>query len=802
VSVLIVTAFAPGIKSRATLVEYLTEAGFLESELRFMSVAPSDFPFGATLNRTDIKESRAFLDSMLAESATITHVLAMGNEALSAVMGHSGIMKWRGKMEPHPHVPSLACMATISPGAVARNPSQRLNLMADLKYFFNAMVGIESEGEHPEGDAYRVVATKADLAALLAELNVASVVAFDLETNGFDEMAPDAFIVSIALTTAVVPPDAGGRASQDLSGARVTCWTVPLCHRASVWRSRWELVLNRITAVMRVVPVRVAHNAKFDCRWLVQFGGGVPSNFDTMLAAHVLNENRVKGLKPLARILLGAGEWDIQIKQGKNSEPWYHQHPLKDILWYNGLDTWHTFRLFRLFRADLDSQPRTAAIFDKLMMPASQSLVHIERRGVWVDREALEVGAERVASELDRIDNDLLSFVPDEIPYSVNFNASNFLKWFLYEHLELPILERTKTGGPSTAEGVLSKLVDHHPVIPLLLERVKWNKFQSSFFNPYRELLSDTDRLHTTFKLAGTVTGRLSSGKADTDKVTGARPTRGVNLQQVPRDPLVRSLFGVPPGWTFVEADYSQAELRVAAEVAKEPTMLMLYATGQDIHMVMAMRMTGKPQSQVTKEERKAAKAVNFGFLYGMGAAKFIETAWNNYGVKVTEAEALAFRHAFFQEFGELQRWHQRQRKLVRQFKRVESPMGRVRHLPDVDSPDKGVQGEAERQAINSPVQAMASDLCLLSMVVLDRKFRKLGLQSVPIGTVHDAINFEVHTPELDVVIPLIKQTMEHPPLERLFGISLSVPLVADIKLATRWGVGKELEFADDGTWK
>jgi DNA polymerase-1 len=319
---------------------------------------------------------------------------------------------------------------------------------------------------------------------------------------------------------------------------------------------------------------------------------------------------------------------------------------------------------------------------------------------------------------------------------------------------------------------------------------VRWQKYESSFFNPYQALVTEESRLHTTFKLAGTVTGRLSSGKADSDKVTGSKAStmRGINIQQVPREPLVRGVFSAPPGWTFVEADYSQIELRIAAELSGERTMRRLYALGEDIHMAMAVQLTGKPASQITKEERKKAKAVNFGFLYGMGWRKFIETAWNNYDLAVTEIEAQHARKAFFDQFPDLLPWHGRQRRLVHKFQRVQTPLGRIRHLPDIVSHEQGVVNEAERQAINSPVQAMASDMCLLSLVLLDREFRRRGYRAAPIGTVHDAINFEVPDDELSDVLPLIKTTMENPPLKKLFDFELSIPLIADLQIGQHWG--------------
>jgi DNA polymerase I-like protein with 3'-5' exonuclease and polymerase domains len=762
----VLSRYAPYGTSRARLTALLGE----DVEAVWMSALPRD----AAGTRGELKEARLSFAATLPEH-NLDAVLALGNEALFVTTGRSGIMKYRGKEFACEGIPVLP---SITPAAVERNPSQAALLAADVAAVKRMVTGEKVEGSLPQ--RLRVAASKSTLTDLLASLRDSAVVAFDLETSSFDELDTKAFVVSIAFTI-------------ERNNGELECWAVPLCHRASKWQDKWQDVLALLARDANTAPVRVAHNAKFDCRWLVQFQAPIPSNFDTMLAAHLLDENRAKGLKPLARILLNAPEWDIQIKAGKRSQPWYLQHPLKETLKYNALDTWHTYRLYKLFRPQLEEDARLTALFTKLIMPASQSLVHIERRGVYVDYDSLRKGAQQVDEELERIESALLAFVPDDPPFPVNWNPSNFLRWLLFDHLGLPALRVGKT-GPSTAEDVMTHLAAQgYEIAKLLVERVKWQKFRSSFFNPYLQLITSESRLHTTFKLAGTVTGRLSSGKADADKVTGGKAERGVNLQQVPRDPLVRGIFGAQPGWTFIEADYSQVELRIAAEVSQEPTMLGLYSRGEDIHTTMAMRMTGKPRAEVTAHERKMAKAVNFGFLYGMGADKFRHTAWNNYGLEVSLEEAEQFRSAFFDQFPQLLKWHARQRRLAHQYKRVQSPLGRIRHLPDIDSPDRGVVGEAERQAINSPVQAMASDLCLLSLVLLDRKFRKLGLQAAPIGTVHDAINFECPDDELPEVIPLIKRTMENLPTQQFFGYTVKVPIVADVAIGERWGHKTEI---------
>jgi DNA polymerase-1 len=331
-----------------------------------------------------------------------------------------------------------------------------------------------------------------------------------------------------------------------------------------------------------------------------------------------------------------------------------------------------------------------------------------------------------------------------------------------------------------------------------MLDRVEWQKNLSSFFNAYEVMYDEDHRIHTTFKLAGTVTGRLSSGKVEGEKVQGRTDLRGVNLQQVPRNPLIRGMFGAPPGWSFVEADYSQIELRIAAFIARERHMIQLYQNGADIHLTTAMAVTGLPANRITKEIRKkVGKPVNFGFLYGMGWRKFIETAFNNYGAVFTEAESRAYRDAYFDLFPDLLPWHDRQRRLVHANGRVQGPQGRVRHLPDIYSPDKMVRAEAERQAINSPVQGFASDMALLSMTLINAEFRRQGIAGNCLGLVHDAVNFEIRDDELARALPIIKDTMEDPvPLRQKFGTVLNMPIVADLKIGRHWGDAHEVEDA------
>src|SRR5690606_14773348 len=211
----------------------------------------------------------------------------------------------------------------------------------------------------------------------------------------------------------------------------------------------------------------------------------------------------------------------------------------------------------------------------------------------------------------------------------------------LYGDLGLPVVALTKSGKPSTSsEEALPYIVDTHPIVGTLLryrEQLKLAQFIASWKEHIRP---ETRRMHPTFKLHGTVTGRLSCEEP--------------NLQQVPRDPTIRALITAPPGWVLVEADYSQIELRVAAVLSRDETMRRVFQTGGDIHTTTAMTITGLPEAQITKEMRKRAKAVNFGFVYGMGATKFRQYARVKYNVDLTEEEAQHFRERFFELFSKL----------------------------------------------------------------------------------------------------------------------------------------------------
>lgn len=780
----------------------LRDSGLPEKHSIFWSSALKCRNFEANASNSDVKACRSYLEAEIA-AVKPKWILTLGNEALLSVTGHSGITKWRGRPEEH-H--GATVMPTISPAAVLARPQNRPGYQADLKLFASMVAGkVASDVEMID---YVVVDTLTKLHDLKADLAEASHLSFDIETNivPLQEHDPRARIISLAGTYVV--PDEATREPVARGFA------IPLYHPESPFKKTWRSVLRFLAPTITAVPVRIAHNGKFDCRWLRKFGiTGLWNTFDTMLAVHMLDENAQKGLKPQAQMRLGVAPWGIDTKD-------LLSEPLHVVLEYNFLDTYYTYLLYLILRDELKDQRRLLRLDRLLMMPANKNLIAVESRGMWLDVDRLTARRPIAQKKLDDIEDQIKTYLPmnkghfgPEWPrdskgrlMAINFNASNFARWMLFDWLKLPVLARGKEkpdgsrGDPSMAEGVLLALreePDHHPVVDLMLARIEWQKALSSFFNPYEKLHDANQRVHSSFKLYGTVTGRLSSGKEDTSKLTGrTSAVRGINLQQVPRDPFIRGLFGATPGHTWIEADFSQVELRIAAFCARERTMTRLYQEGADIHMVTAMRMTGKAAKHVTKEERKKAKPVNFGFLYGMGWMKFILTAFNNYNIRFTESEARAYRRAYFELYPDLLAWHDRQRTLVHMNNRVQSPIGRIRHLPDINSPEQGVRAEAERQAINSPVQGLASDMALngLNNFCARLKQEDLSDRVHVLGLVHDAINIEAEDAIAGDAMVILKESMEDmDSMKRRFGLNMTVPIVADVKVGRHWGDSVEL---------
>ena len=505
----------------------------------------------------------------------------------------------------------------------------------------------------------------------------------------------------------------------------------------------------------------VAHNSKYDQLWcLEKFGVCPPVTWDTMLAEHLIDSEGPKGLKVLGAKYLGVPDWSVDVKNAADL-------PEEVLYEYAAMDTAVTAEVRR-------KQVCNERLLKDLLMPASKALTFAERNGVGLDRRGAETLKVELMKRTDEITKEVSVYGPCKTPREIST--------LLYETLGLPVLERTDTGRPRVTSSILKRL--DHPVAGLLAERQKIQKGVSAFLNPWltsTEGLEDS-RLYSTFRLAGTSTGRLSSG--------GAEGSSGINLQQIPRDKAFKRLIKARDGYTLAELDYSQIELRVAAHLSNDETMLEIYRRGGDIHTATARAVTRK--QFLGKSDRTKAKAVNFGFLYGMSASTFKDYARDSYGVTLTSEEAAEYRTRFFEKYAALPEWHRKTKELAAKNGYIETLFGRRRYLDGLKYGSGAEKGAALRQAVNTSVQSVASDMMILALGLIHRLIVCGPYDARIVATVHDSVLLEIAGDCAEGVARKVKHIMEHLPLSH-FGVKLNVPIEAGLSMGRRWGEMEEL---------
>lgn len=506
----------------------------------------------------------------------------------------------------------------------------------------------------------------------------------------------------------------------------------------------------------------IFQNGKFDTLFIeVKYGIKLPISEDVMLMGTAYDLAEEHGLKKMAKKYLGVDDWDISKSDKLNKK----KDSSKTLIPYLKKDVRYTWKLFCYFYQKMDKKQRS--IYRKLLKPAYLMYRDVERSGIYFDKEEF-IGVKKKYHDIEQEKLEAL-----KSKYDINWNSPQQKAQVLFKDPKgegLPVVKLTPKGEPSADAAALKKLASKGYEIPtMILDYTAANTLNKMFLNRWGEDSSYDGRIHPNFNLTNVVSGRTSC----TDP----------NLQQVPRTKDVRGLFHAPEGRCFFEADYSQLELRIAAHYANEPTMLRIYREDGDIHTETAMLMTGGRQP--TKEERGKAKAVNFGFLYGMGAKKFVDYAFNSYGVVFTYQEAARFRELFFAKYSRLLPWHEEQRRLAEALGGVPNLFGRFRKLPDIYSNDWGKKGGAERRAINTPVQGTGSDILLSAAIQIHKELTPYGLKIV--GTVHDSILGEFYEKDKDWIVPRIKEIMAHPKLMDVFGVKLKVKLDSDCGVG-KWG--------------
>ena len=506
--------------------------------------------------------------------------------------------------------------------------------------------------------------------------------------------------------------------------------------------------------------ILIWQNGKFDTLFIqLKYGILLPIHHDIMVMGTAYDLAAPHGLKEMSKSWLGLPDWDIPLKEKKKPNSLIvEKYLVKDLE--------NPWKLFQFFNQKLTPQQWKA--YKNLLRPAFLMYRRAERTGIYLNKPELS----KVRKTYRKQQEDKLAVLNKQ--YNINWNSPKQVSDVLFNKEHMPVIKLSqKTGEPSSDAKVLKRLKSKgFTLAEQLLDYKFYYGANSKFLNRWEDDAFYDGRIHPNFNLTNVVTGRTSCSDP--------------NLQQVPRNKELRTLFTAPPGRVLLEADYSQIELRIAADYANEPTMLKIYREGGDIHTETAMSLTGLSAEQVKGEPRSRAKPVNFGFLYGMSAKGFVSYAFDNYDTVFSKPEADRYRQLFFIKYPGLLKWHREMEIICEANGGVENRFGRFRKLPDIYSSDNYIRSKAVRRAINSPVQGTASDLLLLAAVEIDKTLRK-PLDLSIVGTVHDSILMDVPENNVDEAVREVKRIMAHPQALDIFGVSFKVPIEADVGIGA-WG--------------
>jgi DNA polymerase-1 len=515
----------------------------------------------------------------------------------------------------------------------------------------------------------------------------------------------------------------------------------------------------------------ICRRGTFEGMWIKTiFGVKIKLYFDTKVGAYLIDENEDSGLKYEAVTELGVLPWD-DMSEFKHIRDW------PKIRKYNSRDTMYDLRLYKERHLPyLKKHPKIARLAKHILMPAIEIFTDVICNGFHIDEE---MGWEKLHLCRNSM-TEYNGFVNEIAGRIINIGSPKQMNYLLYEQLGLKCPVRTKKGNYSSSEAALIRLPSL-PIVEYILEWRKWKKYESTYLGPW---LRNGPILHANYGFTATDTGRLNSTMV---KDSRREKKAGATLHQCPRDGFIRNLICARDHeFCIVAADLSQVELRLVAHAAKEPTMIEIFNNDEDIHLATAQTLK---KGEIDKETRKKAKAVNFGFVYGMWAKKFVLYAKEKFGLNLTLKDGELYREAFFDKYSKLPLWHSRVEMFVSNHGFIDSVFGRRRHLP-IAMYDSGAQDwirrEAVRQGINSPIQSAGSDLnlfiCnLINVSPLPWDFKIDSDKCFMIGSAHDSQIYECHRDYVDILKEGIEYTVNNLPTLKYFDFEFSVPIKMDV---------------------
>jgi DNA polymerase-1 len=594
-----------------------------------------------------------------------------------------------------------------------------------------------------------VVNTPDELASLVEALSNAEVISFDTETTSTDEMQAELVGISLSVT-----PAEG--------------WYVPIGHRGSR-NLPLDLVLDGLRSPMTSSSTpKIAHHAKYDYLILARQGlRPTPLGFDSMLAEWLIDPStRNLGLKNLVRVRLGEEMTHIEelIGKGKNQLS-MADVPVEAAAAYAAADAETVVRLRPILLEELQ-RTGELSLLEKIEMPLVSVLAEMELAGVLLDLKFFAGMSVELGQRMGQIE----AQVYEQVGRPFNINSTQQLSDVLFKTLALQPPDRgrkTASGHYSTSADVLELLRGQHPVVDLVLEHRELSKLKSTYVDALPAAVdAHTGRVHTSYSQSGAITGRLSSSNPNLQNI----PTRG----QIGR--RVRNGFIAAPGNVLLSVDYSQIELRIVAHMANDEAMLAAFHAGQDIHAATAAAIYSVPLEQVSKEQRRHAKAINFGLIYGMSPFGLTRTT------DLTLAEAEAFVKAYFERFPGVKRYLDETRRLATSQGYTETLLGRRRYFPALKGQmSQALRNREEREAINSPVQGTAADIMKIAMLRIPPALAQSGLGGRMLLQVHDEIVLECPQTELEQTARVVQRAMGE-------AYPLSVPLSTESRWGYNWG--------------
>ena len=617
----------------------------------------------------------------------------------------------------------------------------------------------EAEADEPATDipAYETILDQARFDVWLRKLNDAKLFAFDTETTGVD--AQQAQLVGLSF--AVQANEAA---------------YIPLTHSYIGVPDQ----LDRDTVLRALKPLledpsklKVGQHAKFDMNILANCAiGGDPAcgimvrgiAFDTMLESYVLNATATRhDMDSLAQKYLGYTTTSFQDIAGKGvKQLTFDQIALEQAGPYAAEDADVTLRLHLALHEQLAAIPSLAKVLTDIEMPLVPVLARIERQGALVDAALLGVQSIELGEKMVALERQAFEIAGEEF----NLGSPKQLGVILYEKLGLPVLKKTAKGQPSTAEEVLAKLAeDDYPLPKVLMQYRSMSKLKSTYTDRLPEQINPrTGRIHTSYHQAVAATGRLSSSDP--------------NLQNIPvrtaEGRRIRQAFVAPKGYKLLAADYSQIELRIMAHLAKDAGLLSAFRNNLDVHTATAAEVFKVDLAAVTSDQRRSAKAINFGLIYGMGAQKLGKS------IGVDTKQAKAYIDTYFARYPGVRDYMERTRAQASEQGYVETLFGRRLYLPEIHSNKPQERAGAERTAINAPMQGTAADIIKIAMVAVDNWLAESGLDAKVILQVHDELVLEVREDLVEQVSEQIRGHMSA-------AASLDVPLLVEVGVGNNW---------------